>query len=78
METEKTITITQDEYRALIKSDIAFDNLVYALMQSAELSYDKESLRFDSNKVRFICETQLPEACSAQLSKLTREKEAEA
>lgn len=77
MENEKTITITQDEYRALIKSDIAFDNLVYALMRSARLNYDGSDLCFDAKEVRFICETQLPEAYSARQASLTRKQKEE-
>ena len=73
MEDKMVVTIPIEDYQELIKSDILFDQLVMALMKAAARNNDGSALQFDEDAIRFICETQLPEAYSARLAQLDRE-----
>jgi len=75
MEDKRMVTIPIEDYQELIKSDILFDQLVMSLMKAASRNNDGSALQFDEDAIRFICETQLPEAYSATLERLNREHE---
>lgn len=68
------ITITRGEYDALKSTDHKCELLISALIDTSELSYNKESIVFDDEKINFILNLIEPYDYSARLRAL---KEAE-
>ena len=48
------MAVSMDEYADLIRADLTLDALLDALLAKAELSWDKESLRFDDSAVNHV------------------------
>lgn len=79
MEERNMVTVSFEDFRDLIDSQVRLEALEDMLMQSAALSYDGKGLRFDPDAVRFICESVTGAAYTARLNQLQilRKKERE-
>ena len=70
MEERNMVTVTYEDFSDLIESQARLEILEDSLMTSAKLSYDGESLRFDADAVRFVCESVIGIAYMMRLNQL--------
>ena len=69
------MAVSMDEYADLIRADLTLDALLNALMCNAELSWDKESLRFDDSAVNHVLRSLCRNKYYAKIMSLKMDKE---
>lgn len=73
---EKTnvVTIEVDEYDSLVETETKYEILTRSMLKSAQLAFDRKSLRFDDELICTLLKVMLDYLYDSKLEELQRER----
>lgn len=74
-ENNSVVTIETDQYDSLVATETKFDILTDSMLESAQLAFDRKSLRFDDEIICTLLKVMLNYRYDAKLEELQRERE---
>ena len=74
-ENNNVVTIEVDQYDSLVETETKYKILTRSMLKSAQLAYDRKSLRFDDEIICTLLKVMLDYLYDSKLEELQRERE---